>query len=181
MSTVHVTSGLLIAALFAAGATRQPQATRKIGLVQYLQLGYAGGKRNLVAAADKMPDADYGYRPSAMNETRTFGAVIAHAADGMVAGCATAKGVASPIADAEKTLTRKIDIVKALADSFSFCDEAFSGLTVQSPDEYVRQGPVELPRAAVLMGVLAHNAEMYGISTVYLRAKHIVPPGSERR
>jgi hypothetical protein len=29
-----------------------------------------------------------------------------------------------------------------------------------------------------LMGLLAHNAEMFGISTVYLRAKNIVPPGS---
>jgi hypothetical protein len=28
------------------------------------------------------------------------------------------------------------------------------------------------------MGLLAHNAEMFGISTVYLRAKNIVPPGS---
>jgi hypothetical protein len=31
------------------------------------------------------------------------------------------------------------------------------------------------------MGLLAHNAEMYGISTVYLRAKNLVPPASERR
>jgi hypothetical protein len=29
--------------------------------------------------------------------------------------------------------------------------------------------------------MLAHNAEMYGISTVYLRAMNVLPPGSERR
>jgi hypothetical protein len=34
---------------------------------------------------------------------------------------------------------------------------------------------------AALMGALAHNAEMYGIGTVYLRAKNLVPPGSEPR
>ena len=43
------------------------------------------------------------------------------------------------------------------------------------------QGPVEVPRVAAMMGLLAHNAEMYGISSVYLRARNLVPPGSERR
>ena len=172
---------LLIVVVCAPVPIAQAPAGRKIGLIQYLQAGYAGGKRNLVAAAEKMPDADYGFKPSQMNETRTFGAVIAHAADGMFAACATAKGVANPATDVEKTHANKAEIVKALASSISFCDEAFSALTDQSADDYVRQGPVQIPRTAVLMGVLAHNAEMYGISTVYLRAKNIVPPGSERR
>jgi hypothetical protein len=30
----------------------------------------------------------------------------------------------------------------------------------------------------VLAGLLAYNAEMFGISTVYLRSKNLVPPGS---
>ena len=58
---------------------------------------------------------------------------------------------------------------------------AFSALTDQSADEYFPQGPVEVPRVALLMGLLAHNAEMYGISSVYLRARNIVPPASEGR
>jgi hypothetical protein len=172
---------LLIVVVCAPIAIAQAPTGRKIGLIQYLHAGYAGGTRNLVAAADKMPDADYGFKASQMNETRTFGAIIAHAADGMFAACATARGVASPVTDVEKNFTNKAEIVKALANSISFCDEAFSALTDRSTEDYVRQGPIEIPRAAVLMGVLAHNAEMYGISSVYLRAKNIVPPGSERR
>ena len=172
---------LVIVAVCAPVANAQTAARRKIDLVQYLQAGYAGSKRNLVAAAEKMPDADYGFKPSQMSEARTYGAVIAHAADGMFATCATARGVASPAADIEKKFTTKAEIVKALADSIAFCDDAFSALTAQSAEEYLPQGPVEIPRAAVLMGVLAHNAEMYGISTVYLRAKNIVPPASEPR
>ena len=35
-------------------------------------------------------------------------------------------------------------------------------------------------RAAVVAGLLAHTSEMYGISTVYLRSRNIVPPASER-
>jgi hypothetical protein len=172
---------LIIAAWSASIAFAQVPAVRTVGLVQYLQAGYAGGKRNLIAAADKMPDADYPFAPSSMPDARTFGAVIAHAADGMFAACATAQGVANPSEPIEKTRTHKAEIVKALAQAIELCDDAFSALTDQRAAEYVRQGPVEIPRAAVLIGVLAHNAEMYGISTVYLRAKNIVPPASQSR
>jgi len=146
--------------------------------VQYIQLSYGGTQRNLVAAAEKMPEVDYGFKPTEMKEARTFGAVIAHAADGMFGGCASAKAVPDPSPDVEKRFTTKADIARALAASIAFGDDAFSGLTDQNAGDYVHQGPVDIPRAAALMGVLAHNAEMFGISTVYLRAKNIVPPGS---
>jgi hypothetical protein len=175
------TTCLVFVALSSPVAIAQTPARQKIGLIQYIQASYAGIKRDLVAAAEKMPDADYGFKPSQMSEARTYGAVIAHAADGMFAACARAKGVPNPVPDVELKLANKAEIVKALVDSIAFCDGAFSALTDQSSEEYVRQGPVDIPRGAVLMGVLAHNAEMYGISTVYLRAKNLVPPGSERR
>ena len=37
----------------------------------------------------------------------------------------------------------------------------------------------KMPEA--LAGLIAHNSEMYGISTVYLRAKNIVPPSTEQQ
>jgi hypothetical protein len=46
--------------------------------------------------------------------------------------------------------------------------------------DFVKQGPGEVTRSAALIGLLAHGSEMYGISTVYLREKVIVPPSSER-
>ena len=92
-----------------------------------------------------------------------------------------AKGVPNPSPGLEKKLSSKPEIVKALAASIEFCDEVFSALTDRTAGEYVKQGPGEITRAAALVGVLAHNAEMYGISTVYLRARNLVPPASERR
>jgi hypothetical protein len=178
---MKLTACLVMVAVSSSVASAQTAVPQKVGLVQYLQASYAGIKRDLIAAAEKMPEADYGFKPSQMTEARTYGAVIAHAADGMFGACARAKGVPNPNPDVEKRLIKKADIVKALADSIAFCDEAFSSLTDQSAGEYVRQGPVEIPRGAALMGLLAHNAEMYGISSVYLRAKNIVPPASERR
>jgi hypothetical protein len=178
---MKLTASLVVVILSAPVTSVQVPPRQKVGLVQYIQASYAGIKRDLLAAAEKMPEADYGFKPSQMPEARTYGAVIAHAADGMFGVCASAKGVPNPSPDEEKKATTKADIVRALADSITFCDAVFSALTDQTAGEYVRQGPVDIPRGAALMGVLAHNAEMYGISTVYLRAKNIVPPGSERR
>jgi hypothetical protein len=162
-------------------ALGQNSAGKKVSLVQYVKASYGGIKRDLVAAAERMPEADYAFKPSPMAEARAYGAVIAHAADGMFGTCARLRGVPNPQPDVEKTRTRKAEIVKALTDAFALCDEAIAALTENSAEEFVPQGPVEIPRVAALMGVLAHNAEMYGISTVYLRAKSLVPPGSERR
>jgi hypothetical protein len=178
---MKLTASVVMVTLSAPVTSVQVPPRQKVGLVQYIQASYAGIKHDLLAAAEKMPEADYGFKPSQMQEARTYGAVIAHAADGMFGVCASAKGVPNPSPDEEKKLTAKADIVRALTDSIAFCDGVFSALTDQTAGEYVQQGPVDVPRGAALMGVLAHNAEMYGISSVYLRARNIVPPGSERR
>ena len=60
------------------------------------------------------------------------------------------------------------------------CDDAFSSTTDENAMQFIKQGPNELPQAAALFGLLAHNSEMYGVGTVYLRLKGIVPPATER-
>ncbi len=41
--------------------------------------------------------------------------------------------------------------------------------------DVVKQGPAEIPRSAALVGPLTHGADMYGVRTVYLREKGLVP------
>jgi hypothetical protein len=154
-----------------------------VGLTTVLQLSYAGIKADLIAAAEKMPADDYTFKPGPMPEVRTFGRLFTHVAAGHFATCAAVRGVPSPVAGKklEQELTTKAEITKFLAESFAFCDEAFASTTEQNALEFVRQGPNELTRASVLYGLLAHNAEMYGVGTVYLRLKGIVPPSTERQ
>lgn len=129
-----------------------------------------------------MPEADYGFKPGSMPEVRTYGQLFAHVADGQFGTCAAVKGVPNPNQgkNLEQELKAKAEFVKTLADSFAFCDDAFSSLTDANAMEFVKQGPGEVARSAVLAGLLVHNSEMYGISTVYLRAKNLVPPSTER-
>ncbi len=149
----------------------------KVGLSQYLQAGYDGLKLRVTKSPNKMPWADFGFRPSTMPEVRTFAQVVAHIAGSQFSTCASLKGASNPMAgrDLEKELTTKAAVTKALQDSFDFCDGAISQLSDISASELVNVGRGEAARAAVITGLLAHTSEMYGISTVYLRARNLTP------
>jgi hypothetical protein len=152
---------------------------KRVDLTEYLRSGYAGVKADLIAAAEHMPEADYGFKPSSMPDMRTFGETIAHVASAQMRLCARLRGMP----DETPTIapTNKTEVLKVLAASFASCDAAFSSLTDATSSELITQGPVEIPKNAALVGLLAHNAEMYGIATVYLRAKNIVPPSTARQ
>src|SRR4051812_4763626 len=172
--------------MFASGAFAQPPAGapggQKFGLATSLQRGYANLKMNLTQEAEKMPEADYNFKPGTTAEVRPFGRVIAHVAEAQFGQCSSVNSVPNPMQGKhlEEELKTKAEIVKALADSFALCDTAFSSTTDENALQFVKQGPNEVTRAAALYGVLVHGNELYGTGAVYLRSKNIVPPSTER-
>jgi uncharacterized damage-inducible protein DinB len=176
---ISVTSAVL---LCAATSFAQMPAGQKIGLATSLQRGYAGIKANFTAAAEKMPEADYSFKPGSTPEARTYAAVIAHIAQSQFGQCSALTGVPNPEQgkNLEKDLTTKAAVVKALADSFALCDKAFADVTDANATEMVKAGQNEQTRAAALYGVIVHDNEMAGTAYVYLRSKNIVPPSTER-
>ena len=182
----HVTAVLFAAALLAPTAFAQPpgggQGGQKFGIAASLQRGYANLKMNLIQEAEKMPEADYSFKPGSTSDVRQFGQVIAHVAEAQFGQCSAVNGTPNPMQGKhlEQDLKTKADIVKALADSFAICDTAFSSTTDENALQYVKQGPNEVTRAAALYGVLVHGNELYGTGAVYLRSKNIVPPSTER-
>jgi len=174
-----------VVALFATVAYSQAPGGQmqgqKIGLATSLQRGYNGFKTNFTAAAEKMPEADYAFKPGSTPEARTYAQVIAHIAQAQFGQCSGLKGVPNPMAgkQLEQELKTKAEVTKALADSFALCDDLFSSLTDASATEMVKAGQNEQTRAASLYGVLVHGNEMAGTAYVYLRSKNIVPPSTE--
>jgi uncharacterized damage-inducible protein DinB len=171
-----------VVALFATVAYSQPPAAgQKIGLATSLQRGYNGFKTNFTAAAEKMPEADYTFKPGSTPEARTYGQVIAHIAQAQFGQCSGLKGVPNPMAgkQLEQELKTKAEVTKALADSFAMCDELFANVTDASATEMVKAGQNEQTRAASLYGVIVHGNELAGTAYVYLRSKNIVPPSTE--
>lgn len=159
-------------------SSAQVKSPRRVDLLQYLQLSHTGITRNLLAAAELMPAADYEFKPSSMPAARTYAAVIAHTSGAMFDACARLSGVKNPSPDAEKKIAGKAEVVQTLREAVAFCEKAVGAVNETSAAGYIVQGPAEVPRSAALAGLLAHDAEMFGISTVYLRAKNLVPPGS---
>jgi hypothetical protein len=183
MKTGLCASVTLCCLVLSATGFAQIPAGQRVGLAVYLKAGYQGLRVNLTAAAEKMPEADYGFKPGTMPEVRTYGQIFAHVAAGQFGVCAALKGVPNPVQtrDLERELKTKAEFVKTLADSFAFCDGAIAALNDVNAADLVPQGKGEVARAAVITGLSAHNSEMYGISTVYLRAKNIVPPSTEKQ
>ncbi len=178
MKAFFVVSLFAIAAVATGSAQGQP--VQKVDLIQYLKISHAGITRDLLAAAELMPASEYGFKPTQMPEARTFAGVIAHTSAAMFDTCARLQGIANPAPDAEKKVASKTEVLQSLKEAVALCEKAVGSLDEQNAGVYIRQGPAEAPRSAVLAGLLAHDAEMYGISTVYLRAKNLVPPASRR-
>jgi hypothetical protein len=177
---VCLASGVLLIASVASA--QAPAGGQKLGLAASLQRSYAGIKTNITEAANKMSDADYSFRPSP--EIRIYGGQFGHTAFFHYVFCSAAKGEANPNKEDfekdEKKMANKAEVVKILADSFAYCDPVFASLTDESALAFVKQGQNEVTRAAALMAVLTHDNEEYGVITVYIRTRNMVPPSTER-
>lgn len=165
-----------------SSAMAQAPAGQQITLTTSLTRGYNTVKLNLTEEAAKMADADFMFKPGPAAELRTFGQLFGHVANAQFGTCATALAQPNPNQghNLETELKTKAEFQKALADSFTLCDRAFAALTDQNALEMIKQGPNEVTRAALLYGVLTHGNEMYGTGAVYMRAKGLVPPSTER-
>jgi uncharacterized damage-inducible protein DinB len=170
-----VMSGCLLAA---SAVQAQAPTGQKVGVAARLQQQYAQIKTNLTQSADKMSDADASFKPTP--EIRSTAGQIAHVAQFHYLFCSQVKGGANPNTEnLEQTKTAKADVVKALADSFAYCDDAFSSLTDETAMQMVAGRGGEQAKAVPLMNLIAHDNEEYGILTVYLRLKGMVPPSTE--
>ncbi len=90
-----VSAGVLLVAPLAF--TQPPAAGQKVGLATSLQRGYAGIKLNLTQEAEKMPEADYSFKPGTTAEVRTFGQAMAHVAQAQFGQCSGINGVPNPM------------------------------------------------------------------------------------
>ena len=176
--SVIAACGLGAATLVAQGGMPQGQ---KVGIATSLQRGYNSFKTNFTQAAEKMPEADYTFKPGSTPEARTFAQVIDHIAQAQFGQCSALTGKPNPMQgkQLEQELKTKAEVTKALAESFAICDSLFTEVTDANATEMVKMGMNEVTRVASLYGIIVHGNEMYGTAAVYLRSKNIVPPSTE--
>jgi len=133
----------------------------------------------VVAAAEKMPEGNYSFRPTP--EVRTFGQLVGHVADAQYYFCSLATGDSKPAGGVEKSKTSKADLVAALKDSVAYCSQKYASMTDAKGGETVKLMNSDFAKLTVLAANIAHDYEHYGNMVTYMRIKGIVPPTSEKQ
>jgi uncharacterized damage-inducible protein DinB len=141
--------------------------------------GYALIARNLLESAEKMAEADYGFKP--VDSVRTFGQLVGHVANAQYLFCAAVKGEPNPNQgqNAEKLAT-KTESVAALKKAVSYCDQVYASVTDENAGRLVKLFGTEMSAVTALYGNVAHAFEHYGNMVTYMRMKGLVPPSTER-
>jgi len=130
----------------------------------------------IIAAAEQMPEEDYGFKPTP--EVRSFGQIVGHVANAGPMFCGAAMGETAPaMGDAEK-MASKAEIVAALEASFAFCDRAYR-MDATKTGEPMEFFGAKHTRMSVLAFNLGHDFEHYGNLVTYMRLKGLVPPSSQ--
>ena len=141
--------------------------------------GFWTVKRNVLEAAQKMPEAEYTFKP--VETVRTFGQMVGHVANAQFAFCSTVKGEPNPNQGKNnEALATKAELVAALEKSIAYCDGVYAGLTDAQGAEMVKLFGTEMSKVTALYGNIAHTNEHYGNLVTYMRIKGHVPPSTER-
>jgi hypothetical protein len=177
---------LTLTAMFAAiavvhAAAQSPSPTgQKLTLSGQTISAYNGIQRDLLNAAELMPEGDYAFKPTP--ETRPFGQLIAHVALSQFEACSFLQGGPSPkAAEKEETPRSKVVLIALLKESTAFCNPLVNAMTDESMVQLMKVGPNEGARGLALIGLSVHGNEVYGTIAVYLRLKGIVPPTTARQ
>jgi uncharacterized damage-inducible protein DinB len=134
-------------------------------------------KGNLLKTAEKVPENVWTFRPTP--EVRTFAQIIGHIADSSLGICGAGAGEKAVPINAEKTMTSKAELSKALADALAFCDKVIAGMDDTKAMEAMKFLSGPMTRGMVVSFNTAHNFEHYGNLVTYMRINKIVPPSSE--
>jgi uncharacterized damage-inducible protein DinB len=135
---------------------------------------------NFIAAAEDMPAAKYGFKPTPAQ--MSFGDAIAHMAAGNDAYCSSIGGVAAPKRSALAAGAAKESLVARLKETFQFCESALAGVDDSRLDEKVSYfGEQNVSRAAVMVAAAEEWAGHYSQIAVYLRLNGLVPPTAKPR
>ena len=146
----------------------------------------------MMGAVKAMPAEKFDFAPSTtifvpsqkpeFEKVRTFGQQATHVAEANYFFYSIISGL-KPDMDVKgiEKLTKKDDIVAALAGSFAFAHKAMATLTVGNAFEVVKSPePGFQTRATLASFGVSHGFDHYGQMVEYLRMNGIVPPASAK-
>jgi hypothetical protein len=135
-----------------------------------------------IAVAKLMPEESYSFRP--VPEELSFSQLMVQVAGANVSACSAASGMARmtippKILQAvreEKVEVDKASVLKFLADSFEYCNQAVASMTPEKLSAEVGPQGRKMTGFEWLWAYFTHTAHHRGQAEVYLRLKGIKPP-----
>jgi len=133
-----------------------------------------------MAAADEMPADKYSYKPTPAQ--MTFGAIVAHLADGNDYFCGAIGGVKAPDRSKIAATDSKDVLVARLKETFAFCDQALASLDDSKLSEQLPFfGGKTRTRASIMTITTGDWADHYSQSAIYLRLNGLLPPTAQKK
>ena len=188
-----VGAGAMTAQMPMVGAKAEPAVGSMADPVKAIdsQLDLIEGE--LMGAVKAMPADKYDFAPSQaifapsqkteFATVRTFGQQAAHVAQANYFFYSTVSGMAmDPSVAGISKLTKKDDIVAALAGSFVYARKAIATITAANAFEVVKSPEPGMlaTRATIAQFAISHANDHYGQMVEYLRMNAVVPPASTK-
>ena len=136
--------------------------------------------KHLVAAAEEMPAAKYGYKPTAAQ--MSFGEVISHLSEGNDYFCSKIGGVEAPKREELAKEATKDKRVARLRETFDFCTTALAKVDDSKLAEKLPFfGNREVSRAAMMLATAEDWGDHYSQLANYLRLNGLLPPTAKKK
>jgi uncharacterized damage-inducible protein DinB len=169
----RVTTGVIaLAVLLTPALARAQNPTMAAIKAQHDQ-----AKGYILKTAEVVPENLYSFK--ATPDVRSIAQLLGHIADATIAICGSAGGAQAKPIGAEKSMTTKAQLTKALADAFAACDKVIASMTDAQAGEVTKffiGG--QSTRGMIIAFNTAHNYEHYGNLVTYMRLNKIVPPST---
>jgi uncharacterized damage-inducible protein DinB len=167
------------AALGQTTAAAAPSAATMSGLRGDVVWQLTDLEKKLVALAEAMPQAKYGWRPG--EGIRSVSEVYMHVAGGnyfltTFLGSKMPEGLTR---DMEKTVTEKSKVIEAMKKSFDHARKAVEATPDSDLDKKVKFFGQEPSERMMLIVLVGHGHEHLGQSIAYARTNGVAPPWSE--
>lgn len=134
--------------------------------------------RNLVAAAEEMPVAKYGYKPT--KAQMSFAEIVDHLAEGNDVFCGAIAGTKAPERAKVSLKDGKEKQVARLKETFDFCNTALATLDDSKLDEQLEMFGMKMTRAATEFMTVGDWADHYSQFANYMRLNGVLPPTARR-
>jgi len=133
----------------------------------------------ITAAAEQMPADKYSYHPTP--DQITFGHLVMHLAQSNMHLCAAIAGTKPPDQEQLSETDPKDKLVTALKTSFDYCSGVLDKTDDSKLNEMVPGFRGSVPRARIMITLVADLYDHYSAEAAYLRMNGMLPPTAQPR